>query len=130
MNALEAEQLLERVADREARDYSAGEVWQWQGELARLNSDAAHEALRIHWATSAERVTPQHLLDIAREMLAPRLAVVGKRGRAVMPAYSVAGAINEPCERCHAEPGEPCLNPDGTERKIPDWVRIKAGKVA
>lgn len=147
--------LLTAAASVDLRKLGEADVTGWSAMLrSDLDRDLAFEALRVHYATSPERVMPAHInaraIEIRkdradreerleRELRADRndarhgLDQVSSSGLAlnadgppVPGAYQVNDAVERECPHCHAEPYEPCTNPvNGSARRIPCPPRLR-----
>lgn len=123
------------------RKVGASDVDAWGSTLRRdLDRDLAIEAVRIHYATSAERIMPAHVNAVAVQIRKDRadredadarrrreddrdrklhlvadpqmgnLPIGGIDGEPVPGAYEVNEAVDRPCPTCKAEPMNPCVN--------------------
>lgn len=129
----------------------------WAAALRpELTRGDALEAVRTHYAASADRAMPAHVNGIARriqrdraeqrhndalrEQAAARNALpnpnlgglpIPTEGEPVWAAYDVDGAIDRPCVLCGAQPGEACVSlaDPGRVLKIPCVSRLANRKI-
>ncbi|MFD6677515.1 hypothetical protein ACFWDA_24540 [Rhodococcus zopfii] len=147
--------LLTAAASVDLRKLGEADITGWSAILRPdLDRDLAFEALRVHYATSPERVMPAHIntraVEIRRDR-ADREERVAREARQVrndarhglhhadgglalnadgppVPgAYQVNDAFDRRCPKCDAEPLEPCTNlANGQPRRIPCPPRLRA----
>ncbi|MBX4168073.1 hypothetical protein K3M35_05250 [Rhodococcus sp. DMU2021] len=149
--------LLSAAATVDLRKVGEADVTGWSAMIRQdLDRELAFEALRIHYATSSDRIMPAHINQIAIQIRKDRaeredrlereqraalndqrhgLEPVGAGspialnadGPPVPGAYEINGAIDRDCPTCEAEPMEPCTNPiNGQARRMPCPSRMKA----
>lgn len=148
--------LLTAAASVDLRKLGEADVTGWSAMLrSDLDRDLAFEALRVHYATSPERVMPAHInaraIEIRkdradreerleRELRADRndarhgLEPVGggplalnADGPPVPGAYEVGGAVDRECPACGAVSMEPCVNrASGRPMRMPCLARMKS----
>lgn len=147
--------LLTAAASVDLRKLGEADITGW-GAMLRpdLDRDIAFEALRIHYATSADRVMPAHInakaIEIRKDRadreerlerearhdrnderhgLAPTSSnplSLNAEGPPVPGAYEINGAIDRHCPECHAEPMEPCTNRvSRNAMRMPHMSRMK-----
>lgn len=97
----------------------------WSDTIGHLPADLAREAITIHQRANAFLPSASEIADIAHD-IQERNNPTPKptRSRAVMPAYTLTGAINEPCPTCEAPPGHTCIAATGAEARIPCVSRL------
>jgi hypothetical protein len=130
MNRSDTAQVLDRIAEYDNREITSEQISEWHYDIGHLDRDVAFEAVAIHHKVSTEPITPAHVLDLAQQM-AQRKRTQQPMRRAVMGAYNVTGALNDPCPRCEAPAGQPCVHP-GTQNQThtPCIVRLLGKKTA
>ncbi|MEV6219832.1 hypothetical protein [Nocardia sp. NPDC051833] len=97
----------------------------WGDTIGHLDPDLAREALHIHQRANAFLPSASEILDIANDIQARNNpAPTPTRSRAVMPSYTLTGAINEDCPTCEAPAGHTCIAATGLEARIPCVSRL------
>jgi len=123
--------------------------WHDAAAIARWDRDGAVEAIKIHFATSTERIMPGHVTAILKSqksgpapvaelrakgdlaaICAPNTSFGGlpinTDGDPIRTAYEINDAIRHHCPRCDSEPMRACYNHvSGKDRRIPCMDRIK-----
>ncbi|NKU94064.1 hypothetical protein [Prescottella equi] len=137
--------VLTAAASVDLRKIGDADVAGWSATLrADLDRDLALEALRVHYATSAERLMPAHINKLAvqirrdraeREKAAEIITrpdrqlgglPINADGDPVWTAYEVNDAIGRECPTCKQPPDHACINlATDTARKIPCQSRLK-----
>lgn len=146
--------LLTAAASVDLRKLGEADIAGWSAMLRPdLDRELAFEALRVHYATSPERVMPAHInaraIEIRRDRAdrEERMAREAREARndarhglqhaaggglalnadgpPVPGAYQVNEAFKRRCPKCDAEPMEPCTNRvNGQPRRIPCPPRL------
>lgn len=158
MNRNDVIDLLSAISGFDQRTIGEDDITAWTLVVGDLNRAEALEAVVIHHKVSAERIKPFHVVQLAKQMRADRLARAGRLERerrdaerdqrlglpavassgvpstvrAVRAAYEVNGALGRDCPhpKCGRPAGRPCVNPvTGLDRKAPCSVRL-SGAVA
>ncbi len=129
MNRVDTANILDLISEYNLRQYGADDITTWHDAIGHLNRNVAQEAVTIHHKTSAERITPEHLLEIA-EHIHGRQPTQQPMRRARMLAYQVNAAMNYPCPHCGAEPGETCTSKSGQEAFAPCVARLTGKGIA
>lgn len=133
----------------------------WYATLRKdLDRNLALEAVRIHYATSTERIMPGHVNTIALQLRRDRaqrepaedrelrqlqhdlkhglaqadpqigLPIRGVDGPPVPGAYEVNNAVDRGCPTCGAEPMTPCINRITGSPRKMPCIRRMTGKRA
>lgn len=123
MNRADTTRLLDLVQQYDQRAITADLISEWHHQLGSITYTAAEEAIHIHHKTAAFAITPADVRDIAQQIQARTTSRPAPKRRARMGTYQVTGAINDPCARCGAEPGETCTR-DGHETAAPCVTRL------
>lgn len=130
MNRFDTAEILYVVAEHDLREVTDHTISEWHQAIGHLPKAAALEAVTIHHKTNPEPITPTHVLAIAADIAQRKPSHRPGGSRAVMTAYTLTGALNRHCDRCHAEPGETCTNPiTGRDAHSPCLVRIPEQKI-
>lgn len=130
MNRVDTTAILEEIAYYDQREINADVISHWHEHIGHLTKAVASEAVAIHQKTSSERITPEHVNAIAAQIV-ERKPTQRPMRRAVMTAYTVTGAINDPCPNCEAQPGETCTNKaTGQEAHAPCLARLIGKTIA
>ncbi|WP_063023715.1 hypothetical protein [Nocardia niwae] len=129
MNRVDTTHILELVAEYDNREIHADLISEWHHAIGHLAKTVAIEAVNIHHKTSAYRITPNALLEIA-EQIQQRPTSQRPMRRAIMLAYQVNGAINYPCDTCGAKPGDTCTAKTGQEAHCPCVSRLTGKTIA
>ncbi len=97
----------------------------WGDTIGHLNVDLTREAIQIHQRANTFLPSAREIADIAADIQTRNNPTpTPTRSRAVMPAYTLTGAINEPCPTCEAPPGHTCIAATGLEARIPCVTRL------
>lgn len=97
----------------------------WTETIGHLPAGLAREAIAIHQRANAFMPTASEIAEIAADIHARNNpAPKPTRSRAVMPAYTLTGAINDDCPTCEAPPGHTCIAATGEEARIPCVTRL------
>lgn len=123
MNRVDTVHILETVTQYTLQETTPELISDWHYQIGHLDKAVAAEAVNIHHKTSAETITPQHVLDLATQ-IATRNPSQQRMRRARMGAYTTTGALNDPCDNCGAAPGETCTSKSGHEAFSPCVTRL------
>ncbi|MFD6400709.1 hypothetical protein [Nocardia sp. NPDC060249] len=106
-------------------------ITHWTDTIGHLDPGTVREAIQIHYRANTFLPAAREILDIATNIHARNNpAPEPVRRHAVMTAYTLTGAINDPCPRCGAEPGHTCTAVTGLEARIPCLQRLTGKTVA
>lgn len=139
--------LLTAAASVDLRKIGEADVTGWAATLRQdLDRDLAIEALRMHYATSTERLMPAHInrlaIQIRRDRAEREKATeaitrpdrqlgglqIAADGDPVWAAYDVNDAISRHCPTCEQPPDHACINlATNSARKIPCLKRLRSG---
>lgn len=142
--------VLTAAASVDLRKIGDADVAGWSATLRQdLDRDLALEALRVHYATSSERLMPAHINKLAVQIRRDRAErekaaeittrpdrqlgglPINADGDPVWAAYETNGAIDVECPTCKQPADHACINlATDTARKIPCLSRSKAGRDA
>lgn len=124
VHIVEAIEQYEALADsRETVPVTPETISAWHYQIGHLDRNIAEEAIAIHHKTNPDPIQPEHIREIA-EHIQNRAETAPRMRRARMGAYTVTGALNDPCEHCGAEAGETCTSQSGQEAFAPCVTRL------
>ncbi|WP_280357889.1 hypothetical protein [Nocardia otitidiscaviarum] len=129
MNRADTAQILAHIAEYDHRAIDADTITHWHHHIGHLDPATAREAVAIHHKLNPWKCTPESVLDIASQ-IPTRTTTEHPMRRARTGAYTITGALNDPCTDCGAPAGEFCTDTDNQQKAAPHISRLLGRPVA